>query len=527
VEVACDDDTNGFTSEVSFVVRRDQTYYVEVADWQPGAIRNPLTMNFQAFYNTPIVSEWRNMGFITSPISPRSRHASLVIGQNIYVLGGQTAGAGVSELSNDFLRYNTATNRWTILGSIPGQGIRNTTAVYLTYNNGGTTVQEIHVPGGSVDLDDSAYTSEHWVYDLVTASWSLRGNVETDAPFAYATAVASPLTLGFYVLGGIEGPGWPLDRVLTGTVRSEVLIYRPDLDAIGEDPWETRTPMTTPRYGHTAALVGDRVCVAGGLNENPDSNPPVTLLSNGECSNRLVTTWTPTGNMNVPRYFAHSAIGPNGYWYVYGGIDRLGKAVPEVEYYNPATNSWYIMGYEYDLNGRQPGEPALVWPGGGFVGNTLWSIGGSIDLSGNVLYPIVKKVTLKSAGLYIPMVIYGSPENFTLETARLIPLNQVQWQNIASAESRHRFFQIKLPAQRALLVQLNVPDTEDMDLYLFDDNKRVWGFGENPFPGVAERICVNNLQAGTYYIGVEHIWPVQPDTAKKFGLLIRTLAQCP
>ena len=232
--------------------------------------------------------------------------------------------------------------------------------------------------------------------------------------------------------------------------------------------------------------------------------------------------------MNIPRYMAGSAVGPDGRWYVYGGIAQNGEAVPEVEYYDPATNAWTLLSYQYDLNNRQPGDPALTWPRGGFVGKTLWTIGGSIDLSGNSPYPIIKKMTPLPAGsIYLPFFRSGGLNNFAFATARFLPLNQAYAQNIASATDRYRFYRVIVPRSLSLEVNLAVPSGENLDLYVYNDNKFKWGESTSPFQGVGEQICLANLQAGNYYIMVRHVFPNVPVSSKFFITSAMTVANCP
>ncbi len=521
--MACSDDATGLSSEVTVTVRRGVTYFVEVADWRVGALSSPLWLNFIAAYNMPmdaqnqLVSNWQIAGTFPTPVS---RHATAVVGSDIYVLGGLLSG---SVLSQSFARYQTASNTWTTLNPIPGTGLANTTAVYLP------ATQKIYVPGGSASAVDTAgaYTNEHWSYTVPNGPWQQMAAVPQ--AFAYATAVASDDR--YYVLGGIEGPGWPLGSVVTttNTIRDDVLFYQP-----ASNSWSTAAPLNTPRYGHTAAAVGGLICVAGGLTWNSGAAVGVLPVTNGECASRTSPTiWVNTGDMQFPRYFAHSAVGSDGRWYVYGGVNvnavsGLSAPVPEVEVYDPATNSWYLLGYLYDLNGRQPGDPPLIWPRGGAIGNTIWTIGGSIDFSGNSPYPTIKKMTIPPQGdLYLPFIASGSPENFAFATASYLPLAQVRSQNIASAANRYRFYQIHLPQTLSILVDLAVPSGEDLDLYLYDDNKVIWGFSDEPFQGVSERICLTNLPAGTYYIMAQHVIPNVPDSGKNFQVAAWPVASCP
>ncbi|MBP6470340.1 MAG: hypothetical protein KBE23_12030 [Chloroflexi bacterium] len=527
---ACNDDATGLASEVTFAVQRGVTYFVEVADRQPGALSNPLLLNMQAAFNMPVdsqsnslVSNWKVAGSMPTPVS---RHATAVVGSSIYVMGGLEAGLS---LSNSFARYQTTNNTWESLNPVPVSGFANTTAVYLNYTTSSVNHQEIHIPGGSNSaIDDlSAYTNAHWVFDIVTKAWSEKAALPMSrgVPFAYAAAAPSANLGAMYVLGGVEGPGWPLTGVITDSVRDEVLLFTPD-SGIGS--WSTLAlRMTSPRYGATAANVGGKICVAGGLRHAAGSNPPVALLSDGECFNPASpTTWEATGAMNFPRYFAHSAVGPDGRWYVYGGLDGTHKAVPEVEYYDPVDGGWHVLSYLFDLNNRYPNDPALVWPRGGFVGDSLWALGGSFDASGTQPNPIIKRMVPPSGSVFLPLILTGERQNFTFSSAKILSLYQFFSQNIDSAANRYRFYSFFMTQPMALQVDLTVPATEDLDLYLYDDNKVKWGSSEQ-FQGVPERICLNNLQPGKYYIMVKHVLPPTPDSNQSFTVVARSLPTCP
>jgi hypothetical protein len=508
--VSCNDDSLGFTSEVTFPVRRGVIYYVLVGDWQLGALSSPLQLNLQASYDTPLVSEWSLAGFINEP---RTRHATAVVGADIYVLGGQTSGGA---LSNSFARYHTPNDSWTALNPIPG-GIMNATAVYLP------ATQRIYVPGGTIGVNDTGNSSAHWVYSLGNGAWSQAAAVP-GTPLAYAATV--PHDGGYYLLGGVEGPGWPVTAVITGTVRNEVLFYQ-----AGSNTWSNSSPMGSARYGHTAAAVGGRLCVAGGLTLTENNGVIGFASPIAECASLSnPNDWGTTGPMNVPRYFAHSAVGPDGRWYVYGGLDGTGNAVPEVEVYDPVSNTWRLLTFVYDLNGRQPGDPPVIWPRGGFVGDQLWALGGHF-LIGNTqqLNPSIKRMNSpKQGALYLPLIVGRPADNFTLATAQPIAIDQVVSQSIPSVQERYRFYELNMTVGSNLQIELVVPDSEDLDLYLYNDNKVIWGQSSSPFTGGYERICLNSLQPGRYFVAVERpLSPLPPTPDRSFFLLARTVSLCP
>ena len=491
--IACNDDLIGFSSTVTLNVRRNTTYYIEVADWQAGgnAIKT-LDLSIQI---NPFTSFWQNAG--TQPPTLTARQASVVVGSDIYLIGGR---GDSGSLVSSFQKYNTATGTWQnpALPSIPGGGFLNTTAVYLPAKNG--LNPRIYLPGGSIQSSDQAYSRQHQYFDFTTGTWNTAakevGDINVAAPFAYAAAARNNANDGYFLTGGIVGQGYP-PITSTTTTLDQVLFYQPTTD-----DWFPRASMTSPRYGHVAANVGGRLCVAGGLNTN-GLDP--ALLTNGECANGTSPTgWTPTGVMQVPRYFAHGSVGPDGKWYVYGGIDGKGFNVPEIEVYDPATNAWSILGLLYDLGG-QSGKPAVVRPGGGFVGNYLWAAGGSYDATGNSLNPLVGKVQILGNNTYLPVIFSPqSGNNHSFEDAWPISLNNTISQHFSNTRTLVNVYSFTVTQLGLKQVALTgVASTANLNLYLYGENKDIVGSDESPFPGVTKTITMP-LNPGRYYVVVRY-----------------------
>ncbi|MBE2222300.1 MAG: pre-peptidase C-terminal domain-containing protein [Anaerolineae bacterium] len=490
--LACNDDAVGFSSALTMNVRRNTTYYIEVADWQAGG--NAVKTLDISLKIDPANSLWKTVATSPPNFTPPVRHASVVIGSNVYFLGGRN---GAGDLLNNFQKLNTSTNTWSQLTPIRGGGFLNTTAVYLPDTN------RIYIPGGSKQSNDQSYSRSHMFYNFGTGIWSsenelapVGGNLVTEA-FAYAAAAPNNAAVGlsggadgYFLTGGVVGPS----LVVSSTVRDQVLFYQPDT-------WLEVAPMSSPRYGHVAANVNGKLCVAGGLNTNGSS---IVLIPNGECaSGVLPSAWSPTGVMQVPRYFAHSSVAPDGKWYVYGGIDATGLAVPEVEYYDPETNQWSILGLSYDLFGQSSGQRGLVWPGGGFVGNYLWAAGGSYDPASTQLNPIVKKVQILGGALYLPIVLNtNTTSNHSFVDALSLPLGKTVSQNFVNASTLVNVYKFNVTQVSTINVALtNVASTVNLNLYLYGDNKDLIQSNDLPFFGVNKTFSVP-LGPGTYYVVV-------------------------
>ncbi len=109
IPVQCNDDANGFTSQLTFSAIEGETYYIEIADWLPGRLGSYLQLSVLL---EPINSNWDL--FVSKPAVPAiSRHATVADGNQIYVIGGQTGDpqypdSGVPTMSSHLLRFDTS-----------------------------------------------------------------------------------------------------------------------------------------------------------------------------------------------------------------------------------------------------------------------------------------------------------------------------------------------------------------------------------------------------------------------------------
>jgi hypothetical protein len=99
--------------------------------------------------------------------------------------------------------------------------------------------------------------------------------------------------------------------------------------------------MSLSRHGPIAAPLPDgRVLVAGGLT---DDTSPVTFLQSAEIFDPDTGTFSPTGDMTVPRDYAAAAPLPDGRILVAGGYNS-GGLLKSAEIFDPATGSYSPTG---------------------------------------------------------------------------------------------------------------------------------------------------------------------------------------
>lgn len=497
--VTCNDDANGLTSKAVFNVTKDQTYYIEIADFQSGIAGGAANLSV-AVWLEDVDSRWTQV--VTSPLPPAiSRHALVKDGTSLYVIGGQTA----SGVSNELWRFDTTTNSWTALAQMPGSGYANTTAALV---NG-----KIYVPGGD-NGSLTAFDGTHWVYDIAKNSWSAASNLASvgwpdGVPFAWAAAVASgvPSQNGYYLIGGLSSMP-PLAG--NAVVSNKMYFYFADLDQ-----WVSSVdmPVSERRYAHTAAWVNGKVCVAGGLQDNPSDPNTAVLLSNGLCYTPG-GTWVTTGDLNVPRYGAGSAVAEDGSWYIFGGADANGE-VSAVERYNPATNSWELLDIAFDLGGSFS-KPARYWPRGAFVGHNLWVVGGEFSAAA---LSLMERLYLPPPALYLPLVLSESASDDYPAVADPLALNVPQQHNFDNIRDLYDVYYFDLSASTAVTIRLTqIPANSDYNLTLYDANKLRYGSSLNP--GTLDETIATTLGAGRYYLIVQRVFPAGDPNTGNYQIVV-------
>ncbi len=483
--VACNDDFTGFTSKVTFAVVQNQTYYVVIADWS-SASSGQQTLNI-FMQPQPVDAKWQLVD--NHPGGQVTHHDTAVVGEYIYVVGGQTNVLGSPNRSNKLYRYHVPLNAWQEMAQMPGAGITDLTAVYA---NG-----RIFVPGGD-DGTPGAFNPTHYVYHINGNFWSLVSS--PPAAVGWAQTVAAVDESGYYLIGGTTSK--PVDYAATA---GQAGVYFYDITA---NSWAPRPSMNSARFGHVAARVGNRICVVGGLSGG-------TLINTGECwTPPFGQSWQAIPSLNIPRFGAGSAVGPDGKWYVFGGTTYSNQAyvpVASTEVYDPAHpgQGWVLLGVAHDLV-----DPDTVFarqfPAGEFVGNHLYAIGGNHfvqSLSEYAVVPLVQRLYAPTYKLYIPRISTSGTVDFddNMAAARALPPNLWYAADFGQSTDFYDFYYFDLGAVSGVSVRLNtIPSGSNYDLYVFNDNKLLWGSSTNP-GNVAEEVNLT-LAPGRYYVLAQRLY---------------------
>lgn len=511
--LVCNDDSNSILSRISYDVIQGRTYYIEIAD------RN-LSVNGEARLNLQVLieaeSRWAMDSALNMP-TPRSRHVALPVGDKIYVIGGETQIADYPFEDNPDPAVRTAVtavfdaaNRvWdeSLAPMPPSCDFNGYSGVAGVAVSG-----KIHLPTGFVG-DHQNYADTHCIYDIANDSWSIGPSVPWvgGSAVAYHTLTHDPVTNGFYLAGGVRGP-W-FGHPLVTTASDEFYFYT-------NGTWIARPSMGTARYSHTAAYVTvpntntRLICVVGGLTPFDDPNLPAAIIPDGECYDLATNTWSATDRLNVLRFNAGSFVGPDGVWYVVGGVAGEGDGsllpVAEIEAFDPISRTWTVVDHRYDLN-----MPAYSWPRGGFVGDNLWIVGGETirfnDVTGEFDVEAIAEV--RSADFrplfhrpfetILPIVGKLRENNETNDTFfSSLPLlfdQSVRGNFDTPFNDRFDVYHFRVTESRLVTLELTrIPTGHDYALMLYNDNKLLLALSDE-VNNIFERIVIN-LDPGLYYV---------------------------
>ena len=140
----------------------------------------------------------------------------------------------------------------------------------------------------------------------------------TPMPYGLGLSGAAVVNDRVYVAGGVQSWG--------GYWQSTLFEYNP-----ATDQWTERSPMPTPRYGVACAAVGGKLFAIGGYSN-------YQFVNTCEMYDPATNSWTTKAPMPTERFFLGCAV-VNGLVYAIGGGN--GSGLLEVtEVYDPVANTW-------------------------------------------------------------------------------------------------------------------------------------------------------------------------------------------
>ncbi|GEM_PF-868467 len=274
---------------------------------------------------TPGSAPWR---LIASPATPRTGAMTTVIGQWLYIYGGED----YSGVRRDFFRYNLETGESELLPLGDYRAHGTMTAV------GG----RLYVFGGydNTGADITKNNGQLRYFDTVTNTWTSLGTADTNGTFpderhGHVAAYYRIPEEGrdkLYFQGGFTG---------TGNASNGVIVL--DLDDPPKPTWSTRA--AGPTRGHSgAAIISGRLYVFGGYTKSNTGD----TYSNELYEYRITAnTWSLVGSLSGATGrragTAVVAIGANLYLYGgtapgnhYGDLWRFNTSLPPFA----ATSPW-------------------------------------------------------------------------------------------------------------------------------------------------------------------------------------------
>ncbi len=198
---------------------------------------------------------------------------------------------------------------------------------------------------------------------------------------------------------------------------------------------------------------------------------------------------------------AGSAVGPDGNWYIFGGLDATG-GVPETEVYDPVTNNWTVLGGEFSLGGS-PQNPARAWPRGAFWGDSLYVFGGNTPPNENRVISSVERLAIGAGfgsaanAILFPMAVIPGSDSTLTNATPLIP-NVPQAGNFVASTQFYNIYAFDWPIFGGATVRLSyIPDDSNFNITVMDKFKVVLGQGNTALYG-GEKVVSLTLRPDRY-----------------------------
>ena len=261
-------------------------------------------------------------------------------GTYVYMAGGAVTLSGLNE-SNQLLRYDLATRKWTTLAPAPVP-FAAATAVYSPIN------KKLYVFGGAHGPNALASVpfSDTRIYNPTTNSWS-SGAPMSDTRLLMAAGYWNGK---IYLVGGIA-------TLAASSVAAQTWEYDPLANT-----WATRTPLPTRGSGFSYGVINGHLYVAGGF------DPTTGGFTNATYDYDIAADrWTVRAKLPIAINYAGSAV-VGSHLYVFGGIDNNTAYQSQTYVYDPASDTW--------SNGPNMAQGRML-PASASVGNNIVAVGGS------------------------------------------------------------------------------------------------------------------------------------------------------
>jgi DNA-binding CsgD family transcriptional regulator len=272
----------------------------------------------------------------------RSRHAAVLAGEEIIVLGGETA---EGQTLDSVAAYSPRFNQWRHVAPMP-ERLANLAATELD--------GEIYVAGGSANSltgpSEISVRDQLYALDLEQGAWRHVGRL----PSALAGAVLAAHDGTLYLAGGWDGE----------KMRDEVWRMNPGVQDDGLLQWETMAQMKTPAAFLGGVVVDDELYLIGGYDGQRElADAAVLNLTTGE--------WRQLPSMSTPRSGLSAVYDGMAVFALGGGWTRT---IETHERYDALANQWSNFPSPVRGDWRHLGAAAFdgrIWLIGGWSGGYL------------------------------------------------------------------------------------------------------------------------------------------------------------
>jgi hypothetical protein len=309
------------------------------------AILTIFLFNFSILYSQVYqATRWCN-NFPDMPGNgPIFGHASVVLGDTIYVAGGNSDGTP----SNLFYKYSISGNSWSTGNTLP-----------LPKAGGDLTAVRgklYYIGGGSQSM--SVASVEQYVYNPSTGLWSNIANIPT--PVSGNVAESYNDSLVYCIMGG-----W-------ASFETMIQVYNTYTNT-----WTQATPITSGngRRSFAGAIMGNKIFICAGFDGNFRSDFWIGTINP---ANPLQITWQQRTNLAV----ATSRPGGtaiNGRFYVVIGELSNGGGSDSIAVWDTTAAQWsYVDGKPTRTNNLFASTSSSIVICNGRPGVKVWAVGGSI-----------------------------------------------------------------------------------------------------------------------------------------------------
>ncbi|KAM7338377.1 kelch-like protein 13 isoform X4 [Alexandromys fortis] len=283
-------------------IRSDTTHLVTLG----GVLRQQLVVSKELRMYDEKTQEWKSLAPMDAP---RYQHGIAVIGNFLYVVGGQSNYDTKGKTAVDTVfRFDPRYNKWIQVASLN----EKRTFFHLSALKG-----FLYAVGGR-NAAGELPTVE--CYNPRTNEWTYVAKMN-EPHYGHAGTVYGGV---MYISGGITHD----------TFQKELMCFDPDTDK-----WTQKAPMTTVRGLHCMCTVGDRLYVIGGNHFRGTSDYDDVLSC--EYYSPILDQWTPIAAMLRGQSDVGVAVFQNKI-YVVGGYSWNNRCMVEiVQKYDPEKDEWH------------------------------------------------------------------------------------------------------------------------------------------------------------------------------------------